>query len=242
MSYVLTAGMYDYPVSIDYATYFFHIEPYQWTHDAVYLIFSSGYILTFIFGSLALFAFYQLLTDAFPIKVFFLWFVLHAGNFVFGGLMLGNLLTEGIGHVFNWMYLPDTPKMIISLIGFFGLLTIALFSARLVAISSNAYFEKYNERNAPFFITAQIIVPYLIGSFLIFMYFVPKSLFHERFGWIILGVMLLIFFLRARYTEDLLFEEDDARKIRLMKGLVLFTIVAFVASRLIFNNGHMFHG
>lgn len=240
-SFVLTAGMYDYPVSIDYASYFFHIEPYQWTHDAVFLIFSSGYILTFIFGLLSILAFYQIIADAIPFKVFFLWFALHASNFVFGGLMLGNLLTEGIGHVFNWMYLPDTPRMIISLVGFFGLLITALFASRLVSISSNVYFEKYNERNAPFFITAQVLIPYVVGSILIFAYFIPKSLFHEQFGWIVLGVMILIFFLRSRYTDDLLFEEDDNRRIRLMKGFILFTVLFYVLSRMFFNNGITFH-
>lgn len=177
ISFVLTSGMYGYPVSIDYASVFFHVEPYQWTHDAVFLIFSSGYILTLIFGLLMLLAFYYILPDALPVKVFFFWFVLHAGNYLFGGLLLGNLMTQGIGHVFNWMYLLDTPRMLISLAGFFGLLVIALMSAYWVAVSANSYFDKYNEKMAPFFITAQVFVPYLIGSLILFFYFYPKTSF-----------------------------------------------------------------
>jgi hypothetical protein len=240
LSYVLTAGMYNYPLTIDYATYFFHIEPYQWTHDAVFMIFSSGYVLTFIFGLLSLLAFYQTMPDVMPIKVFFFWMIIHSSNFVFGGVMLGNLLTEGIGHVFNWMYLADTARMIISITGFFGLLMTALFSSRLVAISSNAYFSKYNERMSPFFITAQVLVPYLIGSFLLFVYFLPKNMFHERYGWIILGLMLLIFFLRSRFLEDLMFEEDDNRQVRLMKGFAVFTAAIFVATRILLSKGIFF--
>ncbi|MCK9450852.1 MAG: hypothetical protein M0Q90_04120 [Bacteroidales bacterium] len=236
-SYLLTAGMYDYAISIDYATYYFHIEPYEWTHDAVILIFSSGYILTFLAGLLSLLAFYQLVADAFPIKVFFFWTSFHAMTFVFGGLMVGNLLTEGIGHVFNWLYLTDTVKLIISLIGFFGLLMMSIFSARLVALSSNAYFEKYSERIGPFFITAQVLVPYLIGSVLIFVYFLPKPQFHERYSWIIIGVMLLLFYLRIRHNDDLMFEEDDKRSFRLMKGFILFTALFYVLSRILMAKG-----
>ena len=237
-SYLLTAGMYDYAISIDYSSYFFHIEPYEWTQDAVIMIFSSGYILTFLAGLLSLLAFYQIVADSFPIKVFFFWTSFHAVTYVFGGLMLGNLLTEGIGYVFTWMYMTDTMKMIISLVGFTGLLMMSIFSARLVALSSNAYFEKYNERMGLFFITAQVLVPYLIGSVLIFVYFLPEPQFHERYSWIIIGVMLLLFFMRARYNDDLMFEEgDENRSIRLMKGFIIFTVLFYVLSRIILANG-----
>lgn len=237
LSFVLTAGMFDYPVTIDFASYFFHVEPYQWTHDAVFVIFSSGYILTFILGLLSLLAFMSLSGEAVPVKIFFFWVVMHSSNFVFGGLLLGNLLTEGIGHVFNWMYLLDTPRMIISITGFFGLLMTALYAARLISISADAYFVKYNEKMSPFFITAQVLVPYLIGSVLIYLYYYPKNMFHEKYGWIILGIMLLIFVLRSRFTDDLLFEEDENRRIRLMRGLVFFTVIVFISSRLILSDG-----
>jgi len=240
ISFVLTSGMYGYPVSIDYASVFFHVEPYQWTHDAVFLIFSSGYILTLIFGLLMLLAFYYILPDALPVKVFFFWFVLHAGNYLFGGLLLGNLMTQGIGHVFNWMYLLDTPRMLISLAGFFGLLVIALMSAYWVAVSANSYFDKYNEKMAPFFITAQVFVPYLIGSLILFFYFYPKNMFHERWGWLVLGTMLIIFYSRSLYMSDLLFEEDDTRKIRPMKGLIITAALVLVLSRLLMSRSWFF--
>lgn len=240
LSYVLTAGMYGYPISVDYATFFFHIEPYQWTHDAVFTIFSSGYVLTFIFGLLMLLAFYYVLADSLPVKVFFFWFVMHAGNYVFGGLLLGNLLTQGLGHVFNWMYLLDTPRLLISLVGFFGLLTVSLMAAYWVAISANAYFARYNEKMAPFFITAQVFVPYIIGSALLFLYFYPKNMFQERWGWLVLGAMLVIFYTRSQYMNDLLFEEDDSRTIRPMKGLIIATIVVFLISRIVFSRAWYF--
>lgn len=237
VSFALTASMYSYPVTIDYATYYFHIEPYKWTHDAVFTIFASGYVLTFIVGVLSVLAFFQTLGDAMPIKVFFLWLFLHASNFVFGGLLLGNLLTEGIGHVFNWMYLLDTPRMIISLVGFFGLLMTSLFAARLVAISSNVYFDRFNEKMSPFFITAQVIVPYIIGSVVLLVYFFPKNMFNEKYGWIVLGVMISLLFSRAKFMDDLMFEDDDQRSIRPMRGFIIFTIIFLIATRMALHKG-----
>lgn len=239
-SYILTGGMYDFPVTIDYATYFFHIEPWQWTHDSVILIFSAGYIVTMFLGLLSLLAFFQLVADSMPVKIFFFWVSIHAFTYVFVGLMLGNLLTEGIGHVFNWMYLTDTVKMIISLFGFFGLLMTALFAPRMIALSANSYFERFNEKNGPFVITAQVLVPFLIGTVLVYAYFLPKSLFHEKYGWIVLTAMMIIFFIRARFMDDLMFEEDDDRKIRLMKGLIVFLAVFYAGSRILLMNGITF--
>lgn len=240
LSYVLTAGMFNYQLTIDYATYFFHVEPYQWTHDAVFLIFSSGFVLTLIFGLLSLLAFFSLSGEAMPIKVFFFWMVMHSSNVVFGGLLLGNLLTEGIGHVFNWMYLVDTSRMIISIIGFFGLLLTALYAVRMVAISADAYFTKYNQRMAPFFITAQVLVPFVFGAVIMFFYFFPKNMFQERYGWIIMLIMIFIFFMSSRFGDDLQFEENDNRTIRPMRGLIIFTLVILVVSRLVLNHGIFF--
>ncbi|MBS4055781.1 MAG: hypothetical protein KKD74_01280 [Bacteroidetes bacterium] len=231
LSFLVTGGMYNYPVSIDYATYYFHIEPYKWTHDSVMLIFSAGYITTLFIGLLALLGFFYLLSDSTPIKVFFFWLILHASTYFFGGLMLGNLLTEGIGHVFNWMYLTDTVKMIISLIGFFGLLLTSLASSRLAALSANAYFVRINERNTPFFITAQVLLPYIIGSVLLIAYFLPKNQFHERYNWIIMGIMMLIFYSRSKYLQSLMFEEDSNRQIRPMKGFIVFSIIIYLFTR-----------
>lgn len=234
---LLSAGMYDYAITIDYGSYFFHVEPYQWTHDAVITIFSAGYILTLIVGLIALLAFYQLISDAMPVKIFFFWLAMHAITYFFGGLMVGNLLTEGIGHVFNWMYLTDTAKMVVSLIGFFGLLMMALFAPRLMAISADSYFEKFNERMAPFFIMAQVIVPFILGSVLVYVYFIPKGLFQEKYGWIVLGVMMILFFLRANQMENLTFEEDDTRSIRLMRGLVITSAAVYIVSRIVMQQG-----
>lgn len=240
MMFVLTAGMYGYPISIDYATYFFHIEPYQWTHDAVFLIFSAGYVATLIIGILSILAFYNLLMDPMPVKIFFFWLFIHSATYFFGGLFLGNLLTQGIGHVFNWMYLADTAKLLISLIGFFGLLTVSIFAFSMIASSSNVYFSKYSEKMSVYFITAQVFVPYLIGSVLVFLYFIPKSFFHERYSWIILGLMLVIFYMRSKFADSLMFEEDEARKPRTMRGLIIFTLVFYLGSRLLMHNGFYF--
>jgi len=227
---ILSAGMFNYDLSFNYVLIYYHLEPYEWTADAVKLIFASGPVLILIFGFIALVAYYSLHEEQARIKIFFLWFVLLAFNFVFGGLLIGNIFKKGVGHVFNWMYFTDTQKLIVALIGFFGLISTGLLMAKPVAHSANSYFQKLDQNNFPFFFTAQIIVPFFLGSIIVVTYFYPTVLFNERYGWISLAVMLLLTFLRANQYDKILFD-DDERKIKLSYVLIFATIIIAVGLR-----------
>ena len=234
-SAIFAAGIFDFAVSFDYMVVFYAVEPYQWTHDAVKLIFSAGPILVFIFGMISLVAFFSFFEDETRVKIFFLWLVLISLNYFLGGLMIGNIFKKGVGHVFNWMYFTDTQKMIIAIMGFFGLLSTGILMAKPVAHSANSYFNSLGERNFPFFFTAQIIVPFILGNIIVFAYFFPnilfdnEILFYERFGGISMSLILLLIFGRINHFETIYFDEED-RKIRLsyiMVGMALFAIVFF---------------
>jgi hypothetical protein len=230
---ILTAGIFGFPVSFDFKVIFYNIEPYQWTPDAVKMIFSAGPILIFIFGMISLVAFFSLIEEEARVKIFFLWMVLISLNYFLGGLMIGNIFKKGVGHVFNWMYFTDTQKMIIAILGFFGLVSTGILMAKPVAHSANSYFKALNENNFPFFFTAQIIVPFILGNLLVFIYFYPdilfnnEILFYERFGGISMFLVLLLVFGRMNHFETLYFDEE-VKKISIswvMLGLAVFFLL-----------------
>lgn len=235
LSLILTSGIFGYPISVDYETISFHIEPFEWTHDAVKLMYGSGPILIFILGLIALVGYFSFLEEVAKIKILFLWFALIAMNHFFGGLMIGNLFTKGVGHVFNWMYLKDTQKMIIALVGFFGLLSTGLLMARPLAFAANSYFKKLSEHNFPFYFTSIIIVPFIVGNLVIIGYFMPDVHFQEKFGWISLAVILLLIFWRINSFDSIYFDEDD-RKISLSYALIFTTIAVIVVFRTLLAN------
>jgi len=242
---IISASLFSYDVGFDYLTVVFNIEPYEWTPDAVKLIFSAGSIMIFIAGFIALIAYISLFEEEAIIKIFFLWLFLLAINYSFGGLMIGNIFKKGVGHVFNWMYLTDTQKMIIAIIGFFGLLTTGILMAKPVAYSANSYFKNFDENKFPYFFTAQIILPFIFGNFIAFAFFYPDIifnadiLFYERFGWISLGLILLIIFGRMNHLETLYFEEEEERTIRISPTLVVSAIVVALAFRLILSRTYL---
>ncbi len=235
---IFSSGMFGYDLSFDWDIIFYHIEPYEWTHDSVQLIYSAGPLLIFLVGLISLIAFYSLIEEPARIKTFFMWLTLHAFNFFFGGLLIGNVFKNGIGHVFNWMYFTDTAKMLVAMIGFFGLLATAYFMAKPVAISANSYFNKLGEKNFPYFFTAQIIVPFVFGTLLYMAYFMPRIMFQEKYSWISLGVLLIIIFGRVNYMETLYFDEDD-RYISLSKAIVITAAVIFILLRLVLNREYL---
>lgn len=241
LTVIITGGMFDYDLSFDYKIIMFHIEAYEWTHDAVKLIFSAGSILIFIFGFIALIAYFSLSEEVAPFKIFFLWFTFLSLNYFFGGLMIGNIFKKGVGHVFNWMYMTDTQKMIIAIVGFFGLLSTGILMAKPVSHSANTYFNKLGENNFPFFFTSQIIVPFILGNLIMFSYFFPdiffnpEILFYERFGWISLLLILLLVFGRINHFDTIYFDEDD-RAIRVSYTLVLVAFGLLVGIRLLLSS------
>ncbi len=234
------SAMFNIEVSFDWDYVYYHIEPYQWTFDAVKTIFSAGPVLVFIVGAISLIAFFSLLEEPAKIKIFFIWLTFHSFNFFFANLLIGNIFKKGIGHVFNWMFLTDTQKLIIAMIGFFGLLGTAFVMTGPVIISANSYFKKTNEKNFPFFFTSQIIVPFVIGTLLSVGYFIPRILFQERYSWISLGIILFIIYMRLKDHEPVYFDEDD-RQANLSVVLIAITIVVYVGFRFLFNTEHIFY-
>ena len=231
----LISTSYKYDIGIKWDSIFFYIEPHEWTHDSVSLIFSAGPILIFIVGLLSLIAFWSLVEEPSRLKIFFLWLTLHSFNFTFGGLLIGNIFKKGIGHVFNWMYLTDTSKMIIALIGFIGLLGTAYFMSKPAAISANSYFNKIDSKNYPFFITAQIIVPFILGTILYMLYFLPDIQFQEGFSWISLALIIIFIVARVGKIGTLYFDEED-RFISISPIIVITTIVITLLLRIALNS------
>jgi hypothetical protein len=231
---ILVAGSYGYDLGFDWYNLFFYIKPYEWTHDSVKLIYSSGPILILVIGLISLVAFWSLAEETARIKSFFMWLALHAFNFFFGGLLIGNLFKKGIGHVFNWMYLTDTSKMVVALIGFLGLLGTALIMSKPAAVSANSYFNELGERNFPFFVTAQLIVPFVLGTLIYMGFFLPIIMFQEAYSWISLALILTFMVGKISKMDKLYFDEED-RLTSLSYIIIIATIIILVVMRALFN-------
>ncbi len=234
---VVMASMFHIPVGFDWDQVYFYIEGYQWTHDMVTTIFSAGPFMVLIFGVISLGAFFSLREEVARVKIFFIWFTLIAFNFFFGNLLIGNIFTKGIGYVFQWAFFSDTARVVVAMIGFFGLGLTALVMKKPILFSANSYFTSIKEKNFPFFFTAQIIVPFIIGNIISIFYFFPRILFQERYSWLSLAVVLLILFMSINEQEAVMFDTDDAPPpVIISKVMVVLALVLYVGLRLALNS------
>lgn len=231
---ILSAGMFDFNLSFNYSQVYYQIQDYKWTHDSVKLIFGSGSIMVFILGVLSLVGFFGLIEESSRLKTLFLWITLISFNQTFGNLMIGNLFKTGVGHVFNWMYFSDTAKMVVALMGFFGLVVTAFIMRKPVGISANTYFNKIGSKNFPFFIMAQLILPFIFGYGLILAYFSQQLVFKEKYAWVSLGIMLLFIFISLSKSEDMYFDEED-KNITFSIFLIVTAIVMYSGLRYLLN-------
>jgi hypothetical protein len=235
---IIGAALFGYDLSFDYNIIYYHIESYEWTADSVKLIFSAGPIMLLIIGIVSMIFFSKISEDQARIKILLIWIALIAFNYFFGGLLIGNLFKKGIGHVFTWMYLQDTEKMAIALFGLFSLVSVALLMAKPVALSTNSYINNLNENNFPFIITAQIIVPFILGTALTLLYHLPRILFQERYSWISLALILAIIIGRINNFNTTYFDEEP-RQIRIAWLPVLLTLVIIGLLRFVLNRQYL---
>ena len=133
------------------------------------------------------------------------------------------------------MYLNSTEKLVIALIGFFGLVGTAFILARPIAISANSYFKQFNEKMFPFFFTAQIIVPFILGTALIELYFLPDPDFNIMWFWGPMAVLIFIIYKLLDMSEKLMFEED-VKKIEISKGMVYTAAIIYFGFRLVLSH------
>lgn len=234
-SIIFTAGMFEYNISFDFSQINYHVNPSDWTHDSVKVIFGSGPLLVFITGMLSLLAYSALSEETEKIKIFLLWLSLNALNFVFSGIIIGIIFKIRIAHLFIWMYLNDSQLLMMAMLGFFGILITALFISKRIAFSANTYFNKLDENNYPFFIMSQLIVPFIAGAIIMIIYFLPQIQITERYIWIGLALIILISSTLISKLDPVYFDEDQ-KGIQVSWPFIYVALFLLITLRIVFHN------
>ena len=235
-SIIFTAGMFDYDISFDYSQIAYHVKQTDWTNDSVKVIYGTGPLLVAITGLLSLLAYSSLSEETAKVKLLLLWTSINAFNFVFSGIVIGIIFKIRIAHLFIWLYFNDSQLLMTALVGLFGILITAFVMSRKIAFSANSYFNKLDENNYPFFITAQIIVPFVIGVLLLLsVYFIPQIQITETYVWIGLAIIITISTIRISNFDPIYFDEDE-KQIEISWPIVVSSIILLFALRIIFRN------
>lgn len=178
ISYLIVYLLYQFVVlfvaswyNLDSILYFYDLafNDYSplWTRFNIILITFSGPAASFVVGSFFLRVFFKKKRLSNMQRLFILWIGLHALNMFFGAFVAGVTTDQGFGYVANWLYMNAFFKILLSLISLVILTIIGYYSTRHfleTASSTNRIIKKYRLQ----FLFIQALLPWLIGSLLLF--------------------------------------------------------------------------
>jgi hypothetical protein len=236
----LLALQFDFSSTIYYYKLVYAIDSGAWTSDAVKLLFSAAPLITLIFGVISFVIFIQIYDHLAHFKLFFIWFFAHSIIWTFGALLSGTILDQGIGYVVMYFYLMDTEKLIISLFALTMLLLLSTVTTKWFLFSANSYFNELNEHNRAFYTFSNIILPLIIGSFLLIGIKFPKITYYELFILLTGLVYAVPIFLRFPQYPTFYFDEDPIA-VKFDRNAIIISIISLIAFRVIFEFGVRFN-
>ena len=231
-----TATLFDIPTVVYYDRVDFLIRGIDWTTDMVTGVFSVGVVAMFVLALLLLILYATVATETGILRLLVLWMIYHALTRFFGSIMVGALMGKEFGHVLLYMYVTDTPKVILSILVFVIMFTAGLLLFQLFLFSANTYFNDLRRSYRFRFLFNQFFIPFLLGNFFILLLKAPKfSYFDSSLN--ISGILIMIpLFVRSVSFHDMYFDEEP-RTIRIRAQWIAVTIVFLVLFRIVFGIG-----
>lgn len=226
---ILTAIAFSIPVEINYTTIHFIVYKYAWTFDSVKIIFSSGPVICLILSIFMLVVVVKFKEYDGLLKMFFLWGFVHSINLFRGSAFAGALMGEGFWHVLIWMFMLDTGKMIVILLGLFSLAAVGFGITKLFLLSANSYYNKLDSPDRPSFLVHQALLPYVFGTAILFALRFPMS-FYEMLRLFTPIIIILPTFLISSGFPVFFFDENP-KTIKTSSSLVAAAIIFLIIYR-----------
>jgi hypothetical protein len=211
----------------------------DWTTDMVQVVFSAGPFIAFFLCLVSVVIYANTTYESWPMKIFVFWIMCHSYVQFFGELMLGSLLSKGFGWAIAYLFYMDTPKMLISLVGFVFLVTAGILSTRYFLYSGNIYFNNLDRSNRMPFVISHIFLPYIFGSAIIILIKQPRITELETTVALSMVFLVLPTTIRARFFGKMYFDEDP-KKIRIMWPWILAALFLLPALRFVLGHGIRF--
>ena len=230
------ALLFNIPVLVYYYDLDYLIRGIDWTPDSVAGVFSSGPIAMFVLSLFLLILYKAVETETGMLRLLLLWMIFHALTRFFGEILVGALLNKGFGFVILYMFVMDTGKVILTILGCVAMFSAGLIMTRMSLYSANIYFNDLLRSYRNKFIFSQFILPFFLGNIVIFLIKMPKINYFD----VALNASMVLFlipvFVRSISMEDFYFDEDP-RKIKLNLVLPVTTVGLLLLFRVILGLG-----
>ncbi|HPR27206.1 MAG TPA: hypothetical protein PLG29_12630 [Lentimicrobium sp.] len=230
---IISASIFGFDLEIDYTDIRFLVSRYAWYFDSVKIIYSAGPLACLLLAVFMIVVAFRYREYSGKLKLFFLWGFVHSLSMLLGSAYAGSLLGEGFGHVLIWMFLPDTGKLIITLISLFLLAAAGFAITRLFLLSGNSYYNNLKTEDITSFLNYQLIIPFIAGTMIIILLRLPVS-FYELLRIVTPVMVVFPVWLNSQGSTDLYYDETP-RKIKISGNLIIAALVILGAYRIVLN-------
>lgn len=239
LAIIIAGSLFDFTVSVYHDHTAFIVDNYDWSHDSVKLIYSTAPVISLFFGFIFLVIYQKFRTASGLLRHFFYWGYFYSFSYFFGSILIGGFINVGFGHVLNWSYIPDTGRMMHTIVGLTGLLFIGLINGRSTLLLSNTYFNNLDGNKRTHFVLFQLVLPLIAGAIVLLLYSITLNSDFQIYNYFIFLCMIfpvLIIFVRTINYQELMFDEE-AKEIKIGKQYLITLVVILVFLRVFLSNG-----
>jgi|DewCreStandDraft_4_1066084.scaffolds.fasta_scaffold59605_2 hypothetical protein len=210
-----------------------------WYSDSALTVFGSGPLISIFFAFVFIMMYHRLSKDESLVKLFFLWGALHFINRLIGSFVIGTIFfLYGSNLIADWLYLGMEIKILLVTIAIIVQIVIGSYSVFPILVSANS-FKLLKPEYRGQFVKHQVFYPWLFGSIILIILYLPKFPLHETLINITMLIMLIpVYF---KYNNIMLPSIDDELPVyRLSWRFIVFLLVFLSFFRIIFGKGIQF--
>jgi hypothetical protein len=230
---ILAARLFRFNIELNYTNVKFLVSRYEWYFDSVKIIYSAGPLACMMLSLFMIVVAFRYREYSGKLKLFFLWGFVHSLSMLLGSAYAGALLGEGFGHVLIWMFLPDTGKLIVTLVSLFLLAAAGFAITRLFLLSGNSYYNHLKTDGIASFLMFQLVIPFIAGTILIILLRLPVD-FYEILRIVTPVMIVLPVWLNSQGSTDLFYDETP-REIKISGNLMIAALIIIGLYRLALN-------
>jgi hypothetical protein len=208
----------------------FLIRSDRWTFDSVKVIYSVSVVFSLIISIICLIIYIRTIQFDGLLRLFFLWGFIHSINNFIGGILVGALSGEGPGYVLSYVYMSDTAKLFIALLGIFSLLGIGSFMVKPMLFSANSYYNEQQPGIRLRFIANQFYLPFLLGNIILIVTRFPMKGYELMLISSSVLLLLPIYFRASSYPE--FYFDENKKEINVSWRIVLVTLLVLIWMRI----------
>lgn len=228
---VIAALLFNFGMEVDYTRIFFLVKRSEWSFDSVKTIYSSGPVISLIFSIAMIAIAFKFKEYNGLMKLFFLWAFVHFINMIFGAAFAGALLGEGFGHVLIWMFIPDTGKLLVTLLSLFLLATVGFAISGLFVLGANTYYNLLKPEHSKAFVLQQVIIPYIAGTALIAVLRLPFASYYDA-ALLLTPIVILMPVLLNSSGRPVMYFDETPKTINISSKLLIATAIILIIYRI----------